>query len=128
MTVRATNSIGTSGPSKPSNSVTPTSPPVTTTVPTTTTPSAPPVVVKVKPRSGKSKLFVNVNPNQGSGFTLFQVQKKRANGTWKALKTYRTKGSTETRKIDLPKGTYQVVVRAKDGFAETTSKSVKLKR
>ena len=85
-------------------------------------------MVKVKPRSGKSKLFVDVNPNKGSGYYTFQVQKKRTNGTWKPLKTYRTKGSKETRTINLPKGTYQVVVRAKYGFAETTSKSVNLKR
>jgi uncharacterized repeat protein (TIGR01451 family) len=102
--------------------------PVTTTVPTTTTPSTPPVVVKVKAKSSKSKLFVDVNPNKGGGFYKFQVQKKRANGTWKALKTYRTRGATETRTLDLPKGTYQVVVRAKYGFAETTSTAVKLKR
>jgi YVTN family beta-propeller protein len=133
VTVWATNRIGTSGPSKPSNPVTPTAPtpppqPTITTPPAATAPSAPPVVVKVKARSGKSKLFVDVNPNKGSGYWRFQVQKKRADGTWKLLKTYRTKGATETRTINLPKGTFQVMVRAKYGFAGTTSTAVTLKR
>ena len=39
-----------------------------------------------------------------------------------------TQGSKETRTINLPKGTYRVVVKAKYGYAETPSAPVYLKR
>ena len=52
----------------------------------------------------------------------------RLDGSWKSLKSYKTHGSRETRTINLPKGTYRVVVRAKYGFAETPSAPVYLKR
>ncbi|MGB7981644.1 MAG: hypothetical protein WCF36_12720 [Candidatus Nanopelagicales bacterium] len=100
----------------------------TTPSPTQNPPPATPVVVKVKATNGKSKLYVDVNPNKGSGYWKFQVQKQRVDGHWKPVKTYKTKGSKETRTINLPKGTYRVVVRAKYNYAETTSTPVTLKR
>lgn len=90
--------------------------------------AAPTAAVKVKATSGKSKLRVDVNPNKGKGYWTFQVQRQNADGSWKALRAYRTQGSKETRTINLPKGAYRVVVRAKYGFAETPSASVYLKR
>jgi hypothetical protein len=84
--------------------------------------------VKVKAKSGRSKLFVDVNPNKGSGYWTFQVHKLQADGTWKAGKTYRTRGSKETRTINLKKGTYRVAVRPKYGHEGTTSLEVRLAR
>lgn len=91
-------------------------------------PPPPSAVVRVKATSGRSKLSVDVNPNKGSGYWTFQVQRQRPDGSWKALKTYRTKGSKETRTINLKKGTYQVVVNAKYGHLGTTSAPVYLKK
>ena len=90
--------------------------------------AAPVASVKVKATSGKSKLRVDVNPNKGKGYWSFQVQKQRADGSWKPLKTYKTQGSKETRTINLPKGTYQVVVNTKYGYQGTTSPPVLLKK
>jgi hypothetical protein len=84
--------------------------------------------VKVRATGGTSKLSVDVDPNKGKGYWTFQVQRQNADGSWKALKSYRTQGTKETRTINLPKGTYRVVVRAKYGFAETPSALVYLKR
>ncbi len=91
-------------------------------------PTPPAASVKVKSTSGRSKLFVDVNPNKGSGYWKFQVQSKRSSGSWKALKTYRTKGRSETRTINLKKGTYRVVVFGKYGYRGTTSASATLKK
>ena len=44
---------------------------------------APAASTKVKATSGKSKLRVDVNPNKGEGYWTFQVQKQRADGSWK---------------------------------------------
>ncbi len=84
--------------------------------------------VKVKPIKGRSKLFVNVNPNKGKGYWRFQVQKKRADGTWRSLKTYRTKGKKETRKLNRKQGTYRVWVKPKYGYQGVMSAEVYLKR
>ena len=90
--------------------------------------AGPPTGVRIKATGGKSKLLVDVNPNKGSGYWTFQVQSQRTDGTWKPLKSYKTKGSKETRTINLPKGTYQVVVSAKYGYIQTTSGPAYLKR
>ena len=87
-----------------------------------------PVTVKVKATSRKSKLYVDVNPTAGDGYFTFQVQRARADGTWKPLKTYRTKGYKENRTINLPKGTYHVVVSPAWGWAGATSSNAYLKR
>ncbi len=88
----------------------------------------PPMGVAVATASYRSKLYVNVNPNQGSGYYTFKVQKKRADGTWYRVGTYRTYGTGETRTLDLSRGTYRVVVYSKYGYAQTTSKAVFLSR
>lgn len=88
----------------------------------------PTMIVCTKAIRGRSRLHVNVNPNKGKGYWKFQVQRQQSDGTWTPLKTYRTKGSKETRTINLKKGTYRVAVGAKYGYAEATSGPVYLKR
>jgi hypothetical protein len=93
----------------------------------------PPVIqpmptVKVKAISGRSKLKVDVNPNVGRKYWTFQVQRKNADGTWKALKTYRTLGSAEKRTLNLRKGTYKVFVNPKFGYQGAMSAEIRLKR
>jgi hypothetical protein len=82
----------------------------------------------VKAVKGKSKLHVDVNPNKGTGYWKFQVQRRRADGSWKALKTYRTKGSRETRTINLKKGTYRVWVKPKYDYQGALSAAVYMKK
>ena len=94
--------------------------PVTAPVPTAT--------VAVKAVRSRSYLFIDVEPNKGSGYWKVRVQRKKPDGSWKALKSYKTKGSKETRTINLPKGTYRLVVTAKYGFQGSTSPEVYLKR
>ena len=67
-------------------------------------------------------MFVDVNPNKGRGYWTFRVLKRDAKGSWVLQgRTYRTKGSKETRTINLGKGTYRVVVLAKYGYQQTVS-------
>jgi hypothetical protein len=104
--------------------------PSTSTVQAIPTPAPvlPSPTVKVKAVSGRSKLKVDVNPNMGRKYWTFQVQRKKADGGWKPLKTYRTLGSAEKRTINLPKGTYRVFVNPKFGHQGATSAEVVLKR
>ncbi len=88
----------------------------------------PVAAVKVKAKSGKSKLYVDVNPNKGRGYWRFQVQLKRTDGSWKPLKTDKTKGSKETRTLNLKKGTYRVWVNPKYGYQGVLSAEVYLKK
>ena len=93
-------------------------------------PPAPPAsVVKVKAVKRANKLFVDVNPNKGSGYWKFKIQKKKKNGSWRTYaKKYKTFGKKETRIIDRKKGTYRVVVLPKYGLASSTSAEVRLRR
>jgi chitodextrinase len=132
-TVTATNTAGTSVASAASAGVTPTAPAPPAPAPAPPAPApappaAPSAAVKVRAASGASKLSVDVNPNKGRGYWTFKVQRQNPNGSWKSLKSYKNHGSRETRSINLPKGTYRVVVRAKYGYAETPSAPVHLKR
>jgi hypothetical protein len=102
------------------------SPPTPPAQPVFTQPTA---RVTIKAVSNRSKLKVDVNPNRGSKYWTFQVQRKNTDGTWKALKTYRTLGSTEKRTVNLRKGTYRVWVNPKFGFQGVMSANeVALKR
>lgn len=89
---------------------------------------SPAASVQVKPVRSKRRLFVNVNPNRGSGYWVVQVQRRAANGSWKQVRQVRTQGSRETRTLALPAGTYRVVVAAKHGYRSATSASVTLRR
>lgn len=102
------------------------SPPVTPPPPAAR--PAPIPKVKATAVSSRSKLKVDVNPNMGRKYWTFQVQKQLADGTWKALKTYKTLGSSEKRTVNLPKGTYRVWVNPKFGYQGVMSAGVTLKR
>lgn len=84
--------------------------------------------VTVRAVRGESRLFVDVNPNMGAGYWRFQVQMRLADGSWKTLKTYRTKGSRETRTINLKKGTYRVWVKPRYNYQGALSTPVSLKK
>ena len=111
-TVTATNTVGTSVPSAPSAAVTP----------------AATVTVKIRATKGKSRLYVDVNPNRGRGYWTFQVQRKQGENSWQPLKTYRTKGSMETRTLNLKQGTYRVVVNPRYGYLGATSTEAFLRK
>ena len=84
--------------------------------------------VKVRAVSGKSKLHVNVNPNMGRGYWQFAVQ-KLTKGKWRALPTvYKTKTRVETRRLNLRRGTYRVIVMSRYGYDEVMSDTVWLRR
>jgi hypothetical protein len=73
-------------------------------------------------------MYVNVNPNRGSGFWKVKVQKRTDSG-WRTLKkTYRTKGKAEKLTINLPKGTYRAKVLPKYGYEKAYSARVTLVR
>jgi hypothetical protein len=94
-----------------------------------TTPPVPSSVVRVRAVSSGNKLLVDVDPNKGRGSWTFTVYKLRPDGvTWAKGKSYRTKGSKETRTLNLTKGTYRVVVHAKYGLASSTSGTATLRR
>lgn len=87
----------------------------------------PPTVRVITGRdAAKSRLTVNVNPDKGSGYWTFKVQ-KRSGSSWKTLSTtYRTNGPAETRTINMTAGTYRVVVAGKYGYRGATSATVTL--
>lgn len=89
---------------------------------------APAARVTARPRSGRSVLHVNVDPNRVKGHWTVEVQRRRADGTWRALRTYRTRGTSQTRTIDLRRGTYRVWVRANHGYEAAISAEVRLRR
>lgn len=71
----------------------------------------------VSSNRSQTKLVVDVDPNKGSGYWTFTVQRRQESGIWETLPgTYRTQGSKETRTLDLPNGTYRVQVKPKYGF------------
>ena len=111
----------------------------TTTTTTMTTTTLPPTnqatqtithttTVKVAAISRASEIRVSINQTSSSGQRSFTVQ-VRNGSRWKTLAgTYTTKGSAGVRVLNLPKGTYRVVVKAKSLYEATTSGSVKLLR
>jgi hypothetical protein len=84
--------------------------------------------IRVSAVDNRSGLRVDVDPNRGAGFWTFEVQRRNPDGTWSVVGTYRTRGSGETRTIDLAKGTYRVVTQPKYGYAAATSGQVRLAR
>ena len=100
--------------------------------PSATTPVVQAAVVKVKAIDNGTKLFVNVNPNKGTGYWNIKVYRKVVKGdkvSWEKVgKTLRTKTSKETRTINLGKGTYRVKVMEKYGMKGDVSNPVTLVR
>ena len=77
----------------------------------------------------QSKLKVDIDPNLGRRAWVFQVQRQKGDeSSWTTLRTYRTRGTRETRTINLRKGYYRIHVLARFGYAETYSDSTYLKR
>ena len=88
---------------------------------TPTTPSKPTAVIATAVNSA-SRLFVDVNPSRGSGYWSFRVQ-SLTSGRWTTRPTtYRTQGTAETATINLPKGTYRVIVLAKGSVIGTSAR------
>jgi hypothetical protein len=100
--------------------------------PSVTTPVARAAVVKVKAIDNGTKLFVNVNPNKGTGYWNIKVYRKVVKGaqvSWEKVgKTLRTKTNKETRTVNLGKGTYRVKVMEKYGMKGDVSNQVTLVR
>ena len=90
--------------------------------------AGPQASVRVRAVQGRSKLRVNVDPNQGARYWKFRVQRQRADGTWVAKKTYRTRKSGEVRTVNLRRGTYRVWVKPKFGHEGTMSAEATLTR
>jgi hypothetical protein len=92
-------------------------------------PLPPRVSAQVRAISGRSKLYVNVDPDVGKGYWTFKIQYLRAAGTWAEKRTsYRTRGKDETRILNLPRGTYRVRVKAGHGLSGSTSAPVYLRK
>jgi hypothetical protein len=89
----------------------------------------PPVGIALAADPAMSKLVVDVDPDKGRGFWVFQVQGLRADGSWRTLaRKYRTLGGRETRTVDLGVGTFRVRVKAKYGYQGAVSTPVTLAR
>lgn len=83
----------------------------------------------VSARRHGNVLYVDVDPNLPKRrYWKFQVFKQAWDGSWVPKRTYRTSGSQETRTINLPKGTYHVVVQANYGYLSSTSGPVYLRK
>ena len=122
----------TSGPTGAATSAPPAAGAQASGAPSAATPVVPSAVVKLKAIDNGTKLFVNVNPNKGTGHWNIKVYRKVVKGdqvSWEKVgKTLRTKTSKETRTINLGKGTYRVKVMEKYGMKGDVSKQVTLVR
>lgn len=79
--------------------------------------------------SRRDRLYVNVDPNKGTGYWTFRVQRRTAAGSWRTLPpVYRTLGAAETRTLNLSRGTYRVRVSSKYHYLGATSAAVTLAR
>ncbi|MDH3958156.1 MAG: hypothetical protein OEU98_01620, partial [Actinomycetota bacterium] len=86
------------------------------------------VTLRVRAKSGESKLYANVDPNKGKGYWQFAVQ-KLTKGDWRALsKVYKTKANAERRTLNLRRGTYRVLVMPRYGYQGAMSDIVGLRR
>jgi hypothetical protein len=92
-------------------------------------PGVTPLSCSAKAVSSSSKIKVNVGPNQpGSRYYKIRLDVKRSGQWFRYLKTYKTQGSSETRTINVPKGTYRAKCYGKYGFTDATSNTVKIKK
>ena len=89
--------------------------------------TAPRVKVSVRAVANATKLFVNVDPNKGTGYWTFRIQRRGTSGSWSTLPaTYKTFGPYETNTINLRVGTYRVKVTPKYGYLGATSTTVRI--
>lgn len=117
----------------PGPTVTSTVPGPTVTVTVTATPSTPPgkpVSCKVKTTNNASKIYVNMGPNlSGSKYYTFRLDVLRSGEWFRYLNSYKTKGSKETRTVNVPKGTYKVKCYGKYGYTDAPlSRELKIKK
>ncbi len=84
----------------------------------------------VKAVSGRTKVTIDVNPNlPGSQNYSFLLQKKTKGGWAPHGEVHRTKGRSETRTVNVPKGTWRAQCYPATALqAGAMSKSVKTKR
>ena len=101
----------------------------TTTPPTTTPPTAKPTTCKATAVSKKSKIKVDMGPDlAGSANYSFRIDVKKSGAWFRYLKTMKTKGSTETRTVNVPKGTYRIKCYGPTEAQDSTSGVVKVKK
>lgn len=92
------------------------------TPPTTGTTQLRATSVKVKPVSHRGKLSIDVNPNSKKTNYVVGIYKLNpATGQFEVVRTTKTKGNKDTKKINLPKGTYRVEVPQQGNYASSTS-------
>lgn len=98
------------------------------TSPSASTPGAAPTVT-VTAIGGRNLLNVRVEPALRDDHYLLAVQRRGSDGSWVTLtRTYWTMGTDEARVIDLPAGTYRVLVKATSGHGSSLSRPVRLVR
>lgn len=85
------------------------------------------VRLKVRARSGKRLLYVQVSPSLGKRNWPFLVQ-EFVSGEWVAHQTHSTVGRSEVTRVHLGRGTYCVVVLDRHGLLGATSGPVWLRR
>ena len=92
-------------------------------------PAPKPVSCKVSTNAARAVLKVNMGPNlKGNRYYTFQIQRLKK-GAWTNYgKVLKTKGKKETRTVNVPKGTYQVLCFGKYGRTDATSKTIKIKK
>jgi uncharacterized protein YjbI with pentapeptide repeats len=73
-----------------------------------------------------NNLLVNIDPDLGGDAWTFSVEQLAPSGRWETVGTYLTDGSRETRTINLPEGTYRIVVPTQNGYQGSTSPPVTL--
>jgi hypothetical protein len=104
-----------------------TSAPAAPAAPATVVPTA---VVTVKAIRNRTKLFIDVDPDQATGYWNIKVYRKVVKGndvSWRKVgETLRTRTSKETRTINLGQGTYRVKVMEKYGMQGDVSRQVTL--
>lgn len=83
--------------------------------------------VAVRAVGKRSKLRVDVNPDVGAQAWKVTVQRKQGPG-FGTVRKVRTRGPDEVVTVNLPRGTYRVVVPARYGYATAVSRTVFLRR
>lgn len=100
-----------------------------------TYPPAPkPVSCSAKAVSHASKIKINMGPNlPGKQYYIFRLEKKTSSGWARYLKKYKTQGKSETRTINVGKGTWRAKCYSRgfpksDPRVDATSNSVRIKK
>lgn len=102
-----------------------------------TPPPAPPTVIPppvpttcvAKAVSKKSKIKVDMGPDlPGNGYYKFRIDVKKKGEWFRYLKMKKTQGATETRTVNVPKGTYRAKCYGPTEAQDSRSKVVKIKK